>query len=72
MSGGPLVFVSAGDRPALLGCVIGIDDAYVNPVRPLGQFPNINLVLPSDTVLPLIQQLLGRFSPRPVGSVGSC
>jgi S1-C subfamily serine protease len=72
MSGGPLVFVGTGDKPDWLGCVIGIDDAYVLPFGPHAQFPNLNLVLPSDSVLPLVKQLLGGFDPRPVGSVGSC
>jgi hypothetical protein len=72
MSGGPLVFVGTGGRSGLSGCVIGIDAAYAGAVRRGGQFPNLNLVLPSDTVLPLIHQLLARFHPLPVGSVGSC
>jgi len=58
MSGGPLVFVGTRDNPDLLGRVIGINDAYLTAVRPGGQSPNLNLVLPSDSALPLINDLL--------------
>lgn len=66
MSGGPLVYVGSGDQPNLIGKVIGLDDAYAKAVvGGGGQTPNLNEVLPSDDVVPIIAKLYGVLHVHP-------